>query len=87
MTDRKTLVGLFQPEKAAPAMATIRIQRWALLLGAYNYVIKHKSSKANALADVLSWLPVTASTPSEPAEGFDNCEYVFSWKILRCHIG
>ena len=33
--DHKPLLGLFKADKAVPAMAFLRIQRWALLLAAY----------------------------------------------------
>ena len=55
---------LFSKSKATPAMALARIQRWALLLGAYDYHIEYKSGKENNNADALSRLPL----PSFPVE-------------------
>ncbi|XP_042150195.1 uncharacterized protein LOC121838174 [Ixodes scapularis] len=65
--------GRCAPAKAVPAMAAGRIQRWALLLGAYNYVIQHKDGKANIPADALSRLPASGSAPPESAEDVDGC--------------
>lgn len=45
MTDHKPLVGLFHPDWPVPVMAAARIQRWAQLLSAYDYVIKHQPGK------------------------------------------
>ena len=39
-------------------MASARIQRWALLLGACNYSIAHKPGNAIAHADGFSGLPL-----------------------------
>lgn len=41
-----------------PALAAARLQRWALLLAAYQYDIRYKSSAEHANADGLSQLPV-----------------------------
>ncbi|KAM7310004.1 uncharacterized protein ISCGN_006970 [Ixodes scapularis] len=69
--------GRCAPAKAVPAMAAGRIQRWALLLGAYNYVIQHKDGKANIPADALSRLPASGSAPPESAEDEDGWEPVW----------
>ena len=45
-------------------MASARIQRWALTLGAYNYKIQYKPGKDHSNADVLSRLPL----PSYPKD-------------------
>lgn len=42
VTDHKPLVGLFREDRPTPVMAAARIQRWSLLLGAYQYKIEHK---------------------------------------------
>ncbi len=39
-------------------MASARIQRWALLLSAYDYSISYKAGKDNTDADALSRLPL-----------------------------
>jgi hypothetical protein len=58
-TDYKPLLGLFKPDKVVSTMAAARIQRWALLLAAYEYEIIYKEGKKNGNADGLSRLPVS----------------------------
>ena len=41
-TDHKPLLGLFKADKAVPTMALPRIQRWALLLAAYDYELVYR---------------------------------------------
>ncbi|KAL1485298.1 hypothetical protein MTO96_047355 [Rhipicephalus appendiculatus] len=48
-------------------MAAARIQRWALLLSAYDYVIKHQPGKHNIPADALSRLPHVSNFPARDA--------------------
>ena len=42
MTDHKPLLGLFSEHKCVPPLASGRIQRWALTLSAYEYVLKYR---------------------------------------------
>lgn len=58
ITDHKPLTGLFHPEKPIPQMAAARIQRWALLLSAYQYDTEFRKGPLNANADALSRLPL-----------------------------
>ena len=46
-------------KKGVPSLAAARLQRWAVLLSAYKYDIKFKSTQAHANADGLSRLPLT----------------------------
>ena len=45
------------------------LQRWALLLSAYNYVICYKSTREHSNADGLSRLPLPADRSSLPKGG------------------
>ena len=65
-SDHKPLQHLFSENKAIPAMASVRIQRWALVLSAYNYDIVFKPGSQNANADVLSRLPLADSPNQVP---------------------
>ena len=56
--DHKPLLTLLGENKAVSHQASARIQRWALALAMYDYVIAFKSSKANSNADALSRLPL-----------------------------
>ena len=58
LSDHKPLKYLFGETKAVPPMASARIQRWALILGAYDYVIQYKAGAEHANADILSQLPL-----------------------------
>ena len=53
-TDHRPLTHLFSESKGVPTMASGQIQRWALLLSAYDYTIRYKQGKLNANADALS---------------------------------
>ena len=44
-TDHKPLTHIFLESRVIPAMASGRIQRWALTLGAYDYAIEFKEGK------------------------------------------
>ena len=62
--DHKLLQYLFKETSSTPQMASARLQRWALTLGAYDYEIMYKPGQKNANADGLSRLPL----PEEPAQ-------------------
>ena len=65
VTDHKPLLGLLGREKPIPALAAARIQRWSLLLSAYNYDLEYRSGLENANADALSRLPIDADPQEE----------------------
>ena len=50
-------------------MASARIQRWALTLGAYDYEIAYKPGDEHANADVLSRLPLPKAPSQVPVPG------------------
>ena len=60
VTDHQPLTTIFGPKKALPTLAAARIQRWALLLSAYNYEVKYRSTMEHTNADALSRLPMKA---------------------------
>ena len=63
-SDHKPLQHLLGEKKGIPAMASTRVQRWALTLSAYNYRVQYVPGREHANADVLSRLPL----PVEPKE-------------------
>lgn len=65
-TDHKPLTYIFSESKTTPAMASGRIQRWALALGAYDYTIQYKEGKNNSNADALSRLPLPTTIRHVP---------------------
>ena len=50
-------------------MASARIQRWALILSAYNYNIQYRPGKQLANADLLSGLPLSDTITDPPLPG------------------
>ena len=58
VTDHKPLVSLLGPKAGIPTLAAARMQRWALLLSAYQYDIVYRSTNKHANADCLSRLPL-----------------------------
>ena len=69
-SDHKPLQYLFDNTKAVPQLASARLQRWALILSAYNYTISYKPGAQHANADSLSRLPLPESPvkTSPPAD-------------------
>nr|XP_054933842.1 uncharacterized protein K02A2.6-like [Dermacentor andersoni] len=76
------LLSLFSPDKPVPVMAAARIQRWSLLLSAYNYKIQFKPGKTLIPADTLSRLPVRQEHSNTKAAEDDAREYV----LLTDHL-
>ena len=62
VTDHKTILG---PKKGIPAVVAARLQRWALLLAAYNY-IEFRSTTDHGSADALSRLPLPNKSSRTP---------------------
>ncbi|XP_041822728.1 uncharacterized protein K02A2.6-like [Chelmon rostratus] len=73
VTDHKPLVKILGPTTGVPALAAARLQRWALLLSAYQYDIVYKASLQHANADGLSRLPLQKEAPQS------NPEFRVSW--------
>jgi len=63
-TDHKPLTSILGPKKGVPSLAAARLQRWALLLSAYNYQIEYKSTRDHGNADGLSRLPLSSDSSS-----------------------
>ncbi len=64
-TDHKPL----NEKKGISALASPRIQRWALTLSAYEYNISYKAGQTNGNADGLSRLPLPEMPDSVPVPG------------------
>ena len=69
LTDHQPLTSIFGPKKGIPSLAAARLQRWAILLSAYNYDICYKSTKEHCNADVLSRLPLPTKEMLQSEEG------------------
>ena len=63
ITDHKPLTAILGPKRGVPPLAAARMQRWALLLSAYDYDIVYRPTTAHGNADGLSRLPLPDSKP------------------------
>ena len=63
ITDHKPLTAILGPKKGIPSLAAARLQRWAVLLSAYQYEIHFKPTDAHGNADGLSRLPLPLQHP------------------------
>ena len=70
ITDHKPLLGLLGEHKPIPEHASPRVQRWAITLAAYDYVLKHRPVIENS-ADGLSRLPLKYQTHNYVPEDID----------------
>ena len=68
VTDHKPLLAILGPKKNIPALAAARMQRWALLLSAYNYNLEYRPTQAHGNADGLSRLPVAQVSAGQPSQ-------------------
>ena len=69
-------------------MASGRIQRWALVLGAYDYRIRYRQGKTNANADALSRLPLPVANceAPQPAEVVHLMEHLSTTPLSSSQI-
>lgn len=68
-TNHKLLIGLFGKGRPVPHNASLKIQRWALLLSQYDYDLVYKARKDNVVADARRRLPIRDDFKSaNPAE-------------------
>ena len=69
LSDHKPLQHLFRETSGIPILASARIQRWALILGAYDYTIQYKPGTTHANADAFSRLPLPGFPRTVPIPG------------------
>ena len=74
-SDHQPLSYLFSESRVVPPMASSRIQRWALTLGAYQYSIRYKAGKKLGNADALSRLPRPVTTKTDRVPSIDNHKF------------
>ena len=63
ITDHHPLMVILGPKKGFPPLAAAYLQKWSLLLSAYQYTIKFFCTQDHANADGLSRLPVKGAQP------------------------
>ena len=62
VTDHKPLLTILGSKKGVPTLAAARMQRWALILAAYDYNLEFRKTEEHANADMLSRLPLDGDT-------------------------
>ena len=87
-TDHKPLLGLLGESKPLPLMASARVQRWAMLLSAYNYQLMYSPASQQTHCDALSRLPLPDSPKQipAPAETVQLMEFIDSGPISQKQI-
>ena len=65
-TDNKALSRIFDRKSAIPTLAAARLIRWSIMLCAYDYEIRFRTTKEHANADMLSRLPLPTTSTSPP---------------------
>lgn len=90
-TDHKPLLAIFGSKKGIPAHSANRIQRWALIMLQYNFIIEYVNTNSFAYADVLSRLINEHDNQDEDfiiaSAGIDNeINYVFNDNIKNLPI-
>lgn len=71
-TDNMPLKTIFDPNKRISATTCSRLQRWAIILSGYTYIIRYKKSKDMASCDALSRLPLSTETTHEMSDTLIN---------------
>ena len=62
---------VFHPTKGIPETAATHLQRWAIILSAYDYVIQYKLTAKHGNADRLSRLPHNVTEQNDKSEDAD----------------
>ena len=68
VTDHKPLTSILGPKQGTPPLAAARLQRWSLILAAYDYKIEYRSTDAHGNADSLSRLPLQSKVDDSVQE-------------------
>ena len=74
ITDHQPLVSIFGPKTGVPPLSAARMQRWSLILAAYQYDIGYRRSAEHANANALSRL-----VSSSADDSLDVDEYLISY--------
>ena len=82
ITDHKPLVHIFSPDKGIPVMSAARLQRYAILLSAYQYNIEYRNTNDHANADCFSRLPIKDTVPFENDIDYANFFYINQFDAL-----
>jgi hypothetical protein len=83
VTDHKPLLAILGPKKGIPSLAAAHLQRWAVLLSAYQYEIYYKRTDEHAKADGLSRLPLPSDTDKNISTKTTSVSNITDWGITN----
>ena len=86
-SDHQPLAHLFSEKRGIPAMASARIQRWALTLAAYQYNIRYKSGSTLNNADAFSRLPQPVTISADNCFPADLVHLIFHLEATSINAG
>ncbi|XP_054259272.1 uncharacterized protein K02A2.6-like [Macrosteles quadrilineatus] len=69
-SDHQPLAAIFGSKRGVPSLAAARLQRWALILSAYNFEVKYRKGSSLPHADALSRLPLPENETLELDENY-----------------
>ena len=78
ITDHKPLTTILSPKAGLPALAAARLQRWAIMLSAYQYDIEFQPTHKHGNADCLSHLPLNNHLHTEKVDAASLFTYIKS---------
>ncbi len=67
VTDHKPLITILELKIGLPSLAAARLQRWTILLSAYQYQVEFRPTLNHSNADGLSRLPLQIEHPEDQA--------------------
>ena len=82
VTDHKPLLTLFGEDKQVPGIASPNIQKWALILRAYEYSIEYRQRKQQMNADCCSRLLLPTTESADPEERNLMTEELENFSVL-----
>lgn len=87
-TDHQALKEIFNPSKGTPSVAAARLQRYAVILGMYDYSIEYRRGKLMGPVDALSRLPLPVSTELDNyrINFFNSEELSLTENIVKHHL-
>ena len=86
VTDHKPLLSMLGPKQGIPELAAARLQRWVLILAAYNNKIEFRPTQEHGNVDGLSRLPLPEVTHSDPNISMLNVSQIEALPVLADQV-
>ena len=87
LTDHQPLVTILGPKVGVPPLAAARMQRWSLILAAYQYEIEYRKSAEYVNADALSRLVQASLEEQEEEKEVYLISYLEELPVTARYIG